>query len=335
MHRKSRGAFTLVELLVVIAIIGVLVALLLPAVQAAREAARALQCKNNLHNLALAVHNYENANRVLPYAGHVTNPNDLRTGTQFSWMVALLPQMEQQNLFDQFNLKVDVFSQTGTEPQSLPLPFAMCPSDNAKGKYLVDSSLTKGKRLAKGNYAVYVSPFHTDLSADYPGAFIFGRTQEMQDIRDGTSNTVVFSEVRVRANDQDQRGAWAVCWTGATVLSFDMHHGGAAGSTFVTHPSSFGQTQPPNCQGPNIDMLYNCSDLAGAQLLKMPCNTFGPGSMAYLSAAPRSNHMGGVHMTLLDGSVKFCRDGIDEATMAYMISINDGHTIQHDKAFGQ
>jgi prepilin-type N-terminal cleavage/methylation domain-containing protein len=334
MPRRSRGAFTLVELLVVIAIIGVLVALLLPAVQAAREAARSLQCKNNLHNLALAVHNYENTNKIMPYAGHVTNSNDLRSGKQFSWMVALLPQLEQQNLFDQFNLKVDAFSQPN-EPQAIPLAFGMCPSDNAKGKFLVDSSLTKGKRFAKGNYAAYVSPFHTDLSSEFPGAFIMGRTQEVQDIRDGLSNTVGLSEVRVRANDQDQRGAWALCWTGSTVLSFDLHHGGADNSTFVTHPSSFGQTQPPNNQGPNIDMLYNCTDLAGAQLLKMPCNSFGGGSMAYLSAAPRSNHMGGVHMSLLDGSVKFVRDGIDETTMAYMISINDGHTIQHDKAFGQ
>src|SRR5262247_3134396 len=95
-HRiASIRAFTLVELLVVIAIIGVLVALLLPAVQAAREAARRMRCSNNLKQLSLGLLNYEDVYKTLPPAGINTN--------QMSWVVMLLPYIEQKNLFDQFN----------------------------------------------------------------------------------------------------------------------------------------------------------------------------------------------------------------------------------------
>src|SRR6187401_3085395 len=93
-RRQLRG-FTLVELLVVIAIIGVLVALLLPAVQAAREAARRMSCQNNLKQLGLACHNYADIVGVLPPAGTSSN--------EFSWCVHILPFIEQKNLYDQFN----------------------------------------------------------------------------------------------------------------------------------------------------------------------------------------------------------------------------------------
>jgi prepilin-type N-terminal cleavage/methylation domain-containing protein len=336
MERKSRRAFTLVELLVVIAIIGVLVALLLPAVQAARESARSMSCKNNLKNLALAVVNYETRIGVYPAAGildvpvNVTTAFDMRSGKQFSWVVMLLPLIEQQNLYDQYNFKVDAFSQPN-EPQAAQLALLQCPSDQARGKYLLDSDLTKNKKFAKGNYAAFCSPFHTDMMNQYPGALVAHQGQTSADLRDGTTNTIAISEVRVRANEQDQRGAWALPWTGASLLAFDVHHLGDANSGYTAHPGSMGQAQPPNCQGPNIDMLYKCTDLAGAQLARMPCNNFGAGSFAYLSAAPRSNHQGGVHVTLMDGSVRFMSNNVDETTMAYLISINDGHVVQVDK----
>ena len=91
----ARLGFTLVELLVVIAIIGVLVALLLPAVQSAREAARRMSCSNNLKQLSLALHNYEDTHKTFPPAGIDSN--------QMSWVVLLLPYFEQKNLYDQFN----------------------------------------------------------------------------------------------------------------------------------------------------------------------------------------------------------------------------------------
>jgi hypothetical protein len=148
------------------------------------------------------------------------------------------------------------------------------------------------------------------------------------------TNTIGLSEVRVRPNLQDQRGAWALPWTGATLLAFDMHSTSDNDKIFVANPISLGQTQLPNSQGPNGDMLYNCNDLSGAQLNRMPCNTYGGGAMAFLSAAPRSNHEGGVYISLMDGSVRFIRDDVDQITMSYLVSINDGQVIQATKVLG-
>ena len=149
--RRNRG-FTLVELLVVIAIIGILVALLLPAVQQAREAARKLQCQNNMKQLGLAILNYESANNALPAGGWVDpcegatclrhgsyNPN---SGKMLSWAVAVLPFIEENAVFDQFNFAADdVFSMqfdgldVFAEPQARALSAFTCPSEPNKDQW--------------------------------------------------------------------------------------------------------------------------------------------------------------------------------------------------------
>ena len=331
----GRWAFTLVELLVVIAIIGILIALLLPAVQAAREAARRMQCSNNLKQLGLAILNYENAHQVLPPSGIVADsPNrfECRSGTMFSWIVLILPQMEQGALHGQFDFRRSVIDQPG-DPQAVHVETLLCPSDSAARRFFVDATLTGGKRLAKGNYAAFVSPFHTDLQPRYPGALV-GTGQTIADIRDGTSNTIMLSEVRARQHQQDQRGAWALPWTGSTLLAFDMHQakdasGNYLPGTYVANPGSVGWTQPPNNQGPNMDMLYACPDEADSQLQGMPCATWTEsGGWNFLSAAPRSNHPGGVHVAFVDGHVGFLLDGVDEIAMAYMVSVNDRQPVE-------
>ena len=322
---QGRSGFTLVELLVVIAIISILVALLLPAVQVAREAARRTQCANNIRELGTAILAYETHNRSLPPSGLVDSspgPFECRTGKMFSWIVLILPHIEQEPLYARFNFDRTVLQQP-TEPQADHLKTLLCPSDSARDKFFVDSKLTNGKRFAKGNYAAYVSPFHTDLQLDFPGALI-GSGQTLAEIRDGESNTLMLAEVRVRDHEQDQRGAWALPWTGASLLAFDMHHDGASKVPYVPAEISLGWTQPPNCQGPNIDILYACPEEADAQLNKMPCAVFRSiGSLDYLSAAPRSNHSGGVNVVFVDGHVGFLPDNVDERAMALMVSAND------------
>ena len=204
--RPSRFAFTLVELLVVIAIIGVLIALLLPAVNSAREAARLIQCKNRQKQIGLALLNYESATGTLPPAGLVA-PYHRRsmfdhgfqpwTGLQVSWVVLVLPHMEEQALFDRFDLSdgQNVFTQVN-EPQAEWMDSMLCPSDSARGSF--HSPNNSDKQLAKGNYAAYVSPQHIGDGEDIPGAlggFTPGdpdrRGQSLRRVRDGLSLSLI------------------------------------------------------------------------------------------------------------------------------------------------
>jgi prepilin-type N-terminal cleavage/methylation domain-containing protein/prepilin-type processing-associated H-X9-DG protein len=337
LRRKScrkLGGFTLVELLVVIAIIGLLISILLPAIQASREAARRMSCTNNLHQLGIAVLTYEEAKKTYPPAGIVSrsgNAIDLRSGPMFSWIVTILPYMDQGPLYKQFDLKRNVFDQPG-DPQSLSIEPLMCPSDSAQGRFFSDASLTHGKRCAKGNYAAFTSPYHVDLQLIFPGALI-ATGQERRKVRDGISRTMMLTEVRTRSQEQDQRGAWALPWTGSSLLAFDMHHDDTIPyvDRFVASPLSAGQTQLPNNRGPNVDMLYACPDIQDAQIHNMPCLLWQAGSMYdFLSAAPRSLHKGGVNTAFMDGHLGFLRNNIDEKVMAYLISVNDGQTVSLD-----
>jgi len=355
----TQRGFTLVELLVVIAIIGVLISLLLPAAQAAREAARRIQCVNNLRQIALATQNYESSHGMLPpsavldpvelkFGSDTTYPAvDHRLGKNFSWVVALLPFLEQQNLYERFDLSKSVFEQEN-EPQSQPLTSLMCPSDDASLRYFSDAELTQGKRFAKGNYAAYVSPYHIDMQLLYPGALI-ATGQPLKRIEDGLSNTIVFAEVRTLDVEQDERGAWALPWAGTTILSMDLHHkcAGAGDSCpdyvkcpneryYRPSPCSLGVAQTPNSNGEVVDTLHFCangSDLQRqADLEGMPCVPWigRIGLNGYYSASPRSLHPGGVHVAYLDGHTGFLSDEVDEFSMAYRISINDGQSNDYD-----
>jgi prepilin-type N-terminal cleavage/methylation domain-containing protein/prepilin-type processing-associated H-X9-DG protein len=340
------SGFTLVELLVVIAIIGILIALLLPAIQAAREAARRVQCTNNIRQIALAALNYESVHDALPPSA-VLDPAEMdfgserypvvdhQMGKQFSWAVLLLPYLEQQNLHAQFDLKKSVFEQP-LEPQSQFVSSYLCPSDEAYPRQFVDEKMTQEKFFAKGNYAAYVSPFHVDLQMVYPGAFIV-TGQPLQRIEDGVSRTIGFSEVRTLDAIQDERGVWALPWAGASLLSFDMHHLCASGRTscpedryFRGNPRSLGQTQTPNSQGPVLDTLRLCPDSlqTQAQLAGMPCRKWiwPIGLAGFYSASPRSHHPGGVNVAYVDGHSSFVADDIDEYSMAYQVSVNDGQS---------
>lgn len=347
----SRRAFTLVELLVVIAIVGVLISLLLPAVQSAREAARRIQCNNNLKQIALATLNYESTTGSLPRSGHlgaqelqfsssgaasvyaVANHHE---GIQISWAVDLLPFVEQQTLYDRFDLTKTAFEQEG-DPQAQFVSSYLCPSDDTSGRYFVDADLTQSKRFAKGNYAAYVSPFHIDLQLIYPGALI-ATGQPLSSVEDGASRTIAFSEVRTLDLESDERGAWVLPWAGSSLLSFDMHHLCLNGRVscpddtyYRANPKSLGLTQTPNLtHGFNKDTLHQCplgsehqrlADLEG-----MPCTEWigVVGLNGYYSASPRSLHPGGVNVVYLDGHTDFVLDEVDEYLFAYLVSINDG-----------
>jgi prepilin-type processing-associated H-X9-DG protein len=201
-------------------------------------------------------------------------------------------------------------------------------------------------QFGKTNYAAFASPFHID-SWFYSGAIsLYG--QRMGQVTSGTASTLVFSEVRTRNHPADERGAWALPWSGATLLSMDMHPACPVkfgncepyecqyGKSLRNDPNrallppyapwrgSIGFSQPPN--GPLPDILYECPAPAEAQLERMPCDAFA--AAGYMSAAPRSNHIGGVNGSYLDGHVEFLTDDIDEMVMALLIATNDDPTTQ-------
>ncbi len=338
----SRKAFTLVELLVVLAIIAVLISLLLPAVQNARESARRIQCVNHLKQLGLGIQTYQSFFGIYPASAIVDPPLkepqgdppqtlDLRSGKMFSWAILVLPHLEEGNRHNHFDFNRTIFDQP-QEPQQEIFSTMLCPSDAARDRYFEHPELTQGKRVAKGNYAAYVGPYHVDYQI-FRGALTAGRSQQPSHIRDGLSNTIVLSEVRTRDNARDQRGAWALPWAGAGLLAFDMHpddqsyeNAARENPLYTAGEYSLGLTQTPNAFRVTHDMLYDCPDVATAQLEGMPCGTYNPDVTSeshYLSAAPRSHHPNGVNVTFMDGHVKLLTNDVDEMTMAYMVCIND------------
>jgi prepilin-type N-terminal cleavage/methylation domain-containing protein/prepilin-type processing-associated H-X9-DG protein len=350
-HRPTRQrlGFTLVELLVVIAIIGILVALLLPAIQAARESARRSQCANNMHQLSLAVLNYESSRKELPPAGVAQVLKDPRFGVdifnplggmRFSWIVEVLPFMEEQSLHDKFDRTKSIMFQD-QNPQATTIGTLLCPSDNASGRVYAYHDILKTISCAKGNYAAFVSPFHVDLQLLFPGALI-ANGQRIGQISGGISQTMLLSEVRTLDHENDQRGAWALPFPGASLLAFDMHpidwpYEESAGPTTVTHvanrkhyvpnPSSVGNTQRPNGLGPNKDTLEEGAIVSNeAAAAGMPCVDRVKtrlGVNGYMSAAPRSLHPGGVNVSYLDGHVAFLENDVDDIVMALAVSVTD------------
>src|SRR5262245_49722680 len=196
--------------MVVIAIVGILILMLLPAVQYAREAARRVQCKNSLKQLGLAIINYENTNKHYPPAGLTgtrikdiyEGPFNPRGSPMLSWVVLVLPYAEEVSLYRQFDLQRSALDQP-LEPQANPLKIMICPSDETEGRYFSDTALTNDKRFAKGNYAAFVSPYHTSYTDWWPAGLSGAHRYTVKDVVDGTSNTLLLAEVRTRSHQQD------------------------------------------------------------------------------------------------------------------------------------
>jgi prepilin-type N-terminal cleavage/methylation domain-containing protein/prepilin-type processing-associated H-X9-DG protein len=328
-----RSGYTLVELLVVVAIIGILVSLLLPAVQAAREAARRIKCQSNLRQQAIAIHSYHDTQGQFPASALVNtafrdyNP---RSGTMLSWIVLILPYTEQQPLHGQFDMSASVLAQPATDPQAAQPEILLCPSDGAFGRYFQHARFTNNRRLGKGNYAAFVSPYHVELQRRFPGVLTSHvRHTDANIAPDGLSNSLMLSEVLTRDEPADQRGAWAIGWNGASQLAFDLHDRDGIGAfgPFTIAPA-LESTQPPNNPGSNVDVLYDCVNPADAQVRRMPCLTWAAsGPSNYLSSAPRSRHPRGVVAVYADGHITFLPDTIDRLTMAYLISVGDGQAV--------
>ncbi len=223
-ERKPCGyrtnGFTLVELLVVIAIIGVLVALLLPAVQAAREAARRMQCVNNLKQLGLAFHNYHDAFQSLPPSqdyGPPANPD--RPG--WAWSGKILPYLELQAAYDQIDFEENIPNGNNGNNALVvanSVPLAICPSDGVEPVRPLRPGATTLAAQASSSYAVSAGPFnmHGDPYKGYParmrGCMWLNNTVSFREVTDGLSNTILAGEIKfleeIATSTRDWNGFW-------------------------------------------------------------------------------------------------------------------------------
>lgn len=305
----SRRGFTLIELLVVIAIIAVLIALLLPAVQQAREAARRAQCKNNLKQMALAVHNYNDTYNMFPMGTHQFNHTGLVTSRGFmGWAIAILPFIEQNTLYSRYNHNADSLSSTNQQVRESSIPTYNCPSDPNIGNKLTPATGACCDRLfATSSYRGVSgrsdgSGYFDDI-AHIPGidrrnkgaltAIGDGNRQtRFADVTDGTSNTLLIGEGHTRTFPT--RGTfWAHTYTSY-----------ALGSITVGYPvPSFGITDYETCD----------STAAALGVSNNACKRFF-GSM----------HVGGVQFARCDGSVSFISSSIDLVMLGGLATIGGG-----------
>ena len=193
---QRRAAFTLVELLVVVAIIGVLVALLLLAVQAARESARRAQCQNNLRQIAVALQNYHDTHRQLPIGCVEKRTATTPSGRQLAWSAAILPQLELPALSEQIDFDVPYDGTTNALAAATVVGVYLCPSTTrmaiGRDDAIVSASTTGGYRGAAIDYGGIYGAAQVSPSAN--GVFLYDRVISLADISDGTSHTLAIAE---------------------------------------------------------------------------------------------------------------------------------------------
>ncbi len=285
----SKTGFTLVELLVVIAIIGILVALLLPAIQAAREAARRSECLNNLKQIGVAMHNYHDTFKVYPY-GYIESPTTLHRRT--TWFQEIWPFVEQGALYDLYMEDTRLWvMDVDPAVRDQDIEAFQCPSDGNQPAKGASGGFRSGASGFQGSYVVCsgkgIMYYGT---ADLGGMFYRRSRITFADILDGTSNTLMASEGIVRGTATGGWGGAGGYWGGAP-------HGGYGFTTLET----------PN--SPIADRVYSCKSTTWPNA---PCASTG-GTNDHRNFA-RSYHPGGVNAVLADASVRFITDSINLGT---------------------
>jgi prepilin-type N-terminal cleavage/methylation domain-containing protein/prepilin-type processing-associated H-X9-DG protein len=343
---QRRPGFTLIELLVVIAIIGVLVALLLPAVQAAREAARRIQCTNNLKQIGLAVHNYETAVGTLPLGCVVTF--DRANNPVFNgWGITarLLPYLEGQNQFNACNFNLPNETPENDTAMRLAISAYLCPSDGKNQVVFIDD----GQPRNNTNYAFNRGDWYVwggSASAPQPGSpFRANMSVPLASVNDGLSNTLFAAEVKTHTpyllncsglryaplgtqpmpgpNDSPSSvGTYVGCSGGLAELRPDSGH--SEWEDGNTSQAGFTTAWPPNKVTPG---QFSGTPVPDTDLIAIREENGGP---TFAAVTARSYHPGGVNALLGDGSVRFIKGTISGQTWRALGTVAGGEVLSAD-----
>lgn len=307
--RKNRGAFTLVELLVVIAIIGVLVSLLLPAVQSARMAARRMQSQNNLKQMGLAMHNHHDVLGKLPpgyQSGYRNQPIPITDEAPgWAWPVFILPYMEQATVYDRLNLDAACWDSTNAAIVRSSIPVFICPGAPNQ-EPTMEVKREEGTTLATFGRSHYVANNGQDESwgyelADYSnlagvGPFFRNSKVRLAQVTDGLSNTVFVGE-HTSVSDK----TWVGVIPGSASCPSDPYH------------FPFAECE----EGPTLVLCHSGPTADEADVIYPPssricrvCNMYGPWQ--------------GGHVLFGDGSVRFIPSTINPLTFAALSSMKSG-----------
>jgi len=323
-----KQGFTLVELLVVIAIIGTLVGLLLPAVQAAREAARRLSCQSNIRQMSLAVLSYENAKRIFPAAYTHTpgydssrqccDPAEL-TNLSTSWVVLVLPFMEEQPLRAVIDISKPMSDPANARARGTVIKSMVCPTDTyaqqpfngtsaavtsamgdgwARGCYGANGSLGIANCTWIDSAGSAVSPYWQA----YPGIMGADTAFRVRQVSDGMTKTALLGEMRAGILDIDPRGVWALGKGSSSLWGHGGVHGDDGGPNNLFYESDDVYTA--------IEMMSHFGGYEETVRLGMPIFSGAPDRWINHQQTARSMHYSGVFISMADGSVRWVNDDI-------------------------
>jgi prepilin-type N-terminal cleavage/methylation domain-containing protein len=298
--------FTLVELLVVIAIIGILVALLLPAVQAAREAARRMSCSNNCKQLGLALHNYHDTFQTFPPEAIWSYPDTPPLQPRnYTWIALLLPFFEQGSLAQQIDYKLPLWNQntsSGQKIREVPIAALRCPSDPGLGPPANTHGMSVTNYVGTEGYDWW-SRGYDPLG----GVFTFQTATRISDITDGTSNTIAIGECTSLGHKD---GGFLRCGAGTRRINATeaVFRPALVAPPYSDSQGSFGAqyASPDGVNNPQPSFIWWRAEphaYKPTYLHSFGINSEWPGA--------DSAHPGGAQFTLCDGSVRFLSDTID------------------------